>query len=103
MTQEERKECFEKKQIIFSESLGVCRVEDVVKLSQKKGEGILYYVLRSVTDKEKVAYIPVVKHAVLLRSLMNEETARNLKNGNYKELPLLTKQEVDYVLSKEKQ
>lgn len=101
MAEEERKEGFEKKEIIFSESLGVCRVDDVVRLSQKKGEGILYYVLRSVSDKGKVAYIPVEKHAVQLRNLIDRETAQRLKNTDYKELSLLKKQEVDYVLGLE--
>ena len=38
MAEEEKKQGFEKKDIIYSESLGVCKVDDVVKLSQKKGE-----------------------------------------------------------------
>ena len=100
MAEEERKEGFEKKDIIFSESLGVCKVDDVVKLSQKKGEGILYYVLRSVEDKKKVAYIPVEKHEVQLRCLIDRETAKQLKAAEeYKELSLQRKQEVDYVLA----
>ena len=98
MTEEEKKQGFEKKDIIFSESLGVCKVDDVVKLSQKKGEGILYYVLRSVADKKKVAYIPVEKHEVQLRCLIDYETAKKLKTDCYKELSLQRKQEVDYVL-----
>lgn len=103
MTQEERSEGFEKKEIIYSETLGVCRVEDVVKLSQKKGETILYYVLRPVADKGKVAYIPVEKHSVLLRRLIDQETAANVKKNGYKDLPDLRKQEVDYVLAMKKQ
>ena len=98
MAEEERKECFEKKDIIFSESLGVCKVDDVVRLSQKKGEGIMYYVLRSVEDKKKVAYIPVEKHEVQLRCLIDVETARKLKADCYKELSSQRKHEVDYVL-----
>lgn len=101
MAEEERKEGFEKKDIIFSESLGVCRVDDVVRLSQKKGEGIMYYVLRSVADKKKVAYIPVEKHEVQLRCLIDCETAKQLKGDSYKELSLQRKQEVDYVLNEE--
>lgn len=101
MAEEEKKQGFEKKDIIYSESLGVCKVDDVVKLSQKKGEGILYYVLRSVTDKKKVAYIPVEKHEVQLRSLIDRETAKQLKEDGYKELSTQRKQEVDYVLNAE--
>ena len=37
---------FQKKQMIYSESLGVCQVENIVGLSAtKRGETISYYVL----------------------------------------------------------
>ena len=42
---------FEKKQIIYSETQGVCRVDNIVSLSATKGvPGVPYYVLRSVFD-----------------------------------------------------
>lgn len=66
---------FEKKDVIFSESLGVCQVHEIAKLSAKNGEQVLYYGLRSVADKKKVAYIPVEHHSVLLRPLVSYEEA----------------------------
>ena len=42
---------FEKKQIIYSETQGVCRVDNIVSLSAARGEvGVPYYVLKSVFD-----------------------------------------------------
>ena len=51
---------FEKKQIIYSETQGVCQVENIVSLSASRRERkIPYYVLRPVFDKSRVSYIPV--------------------------------------------
>ena len=50
---------FEKKQIIYSETQGVCQVENIVSLSASRRERkIPYYVLRPVFDKSRVSYIP---------------------------------------------
>lgn len=57
---------FEKKDYIYSETLGVCRVDDVTKLSLNRGLPMTYYVLRSVSDRDKVSYIPVEHHQVQL-------------------------------------
>ncbi|MCM1106913.1 MAG: CarD family transcriptional regulator [Blautia sp.] len=94
---------FEKKQVIYSETQGVCRVDNIVSLSAARGEpGVPYYVLRSVFDREKVAYIPVDNHQVMLRELFSEEEARALEQDS----EALAKDErlkeaVDYVLHKE--
>lgn len=69
---------FEKKQYIFSESMGVCLVEDITRLALKRGEPISYYVLRSVYQKDKTAYIPVEHHSVELRDLICAEEAWKL-------------------------
>ena len=46
---------FEKKQIIYSETMGVCQVDNIVSLSATRGEaGVPYYVLRSLTDNSKL-------------------------------------------------
>ncbi len=63
---------FTKKQMIHSETLGICRVEDIVKLANKVGDVTQYYMLRAV-DGGKVAYIPVENHEVKLRELTEEE------------------------------
>ena len=69
---------FQKKDVIFNENLGVCRVEDIVKLSPNKTNVYNYYVLRPVYDKEKKAYIPVEHHATLLRELITVGEAQKL-------------------------
>lgn len=68
---------FQKKECIFSDSIGPCVVEDIVKLAaQKNAVPVPYYVLRSVTDKKKVSYIPVENHKALLRPLISLEEAQ---------------------------
>jgi hypothetical protein len=94
---------FEKKDIIFSETLGVCKVHEVTKLAAKNGEPIPYYGLRSVFDNKKVSYIPIEKHKVLLRELISVEEARRLKDNSAPEdLSELQRQEIEYVLSNAK-
>ncbi len=66
---------FQKKDIIFSETLGVCKIEDIVKLSADKINSYTYYVLKSIFTPNKMAYIPVEHHSVLLRELISKETA----------------------------
>ena len=70
---------FQKKEYIFSDSIGACVVEDIVKLAaQKNAAPVLYYVLRSVTDKKKISYIPVENHKSLLRPLISLEEAQKI-------------------------
>ena len=45
---EENTTTFEKKQIIFSDTLGVCVVAEVTKLSSGKTEPVLYYKLNYI-------------------------------------------------------
>lgn len=90
---------FQKKDYIFSEALGVCRVDDVTKISMRVGETPLYYVLRSHFHKSKVSYIPVENHQVTLRALRSEEEIRELlKQTEAKDLPELVLEEAAYVL-----
>jgi len=70
---------FQKKDCIFSDAIGVCYVEDIVKLSaQKNAAPVTYYVLRSLLDKKKTSYIPVENHRSLLRPLISLEEAQNI-------------------------
>ena len=69
---------FQKKDYIYSETMGVCLVSDVTNLAPKKGNTVSYYVLKSVYQKDKVAYIPVENHTVELRELMTQEQAQLL-------------------------
>lgn len=70
---------FQKKQYIYSETLGVCQVENITQLSAGKGPQVAYYVLRPVFDKTEVSYIPVENHQVVLRELFTEEEARAIE------------------------
>lgn len=90
---------FEKKDVIFSETLGVCQVAELTKLSAKNGEQVMYYGLRSVEDKKKVSYIPVENHQVQLRSLISIEEAEELAKGDQSHLTDKQKSEIQYVLT----
>lgn len=89
---------FEKKEIIFSESLGVCKVAELTKLAARNGEQILYYGLRSLYDDKKVSYIPVEHHQVQLRSLLSYEEAEELSK-DMSDMNELQKKEIEYVLT----
>lgn len=84
---------FEKKDIIFSASIGLCVVSDVVKLSADKSTPIPYYVLKSYYDKSKVAYIPVENHKVELRTLISEAEAVR----RFEEIERSVTEDPDYV------
>lgn len=90
---------FEKKDIIFSETLGVCQVAELTKLSAKNGDGVMYYGLRSIEDKKKVSYIPVENHQVQLRALISFEEAEQLARGDQTGLTSQQKSEIQYVLT----
>lgn len=90
---------FEKKEIIFSETLGVCQVAELTKLSTKNGEPVLYYGLKSVEDKKKVSYIPVENHQVQLRPLISVEEAERLAKDDQSQLTQNQKNEIQYVLT----
>ena len=70
---------FQKKQIIYSETLGVCVVDNIVSLAASKREkAVPYYVLKPVFE-DKVSYIPVEHHRVVLRDMFTREEALKLK------------------------
>ena len=92
---------FEKKEIIYSETLGVCSVDDIVKLADNKKDTYNYYLLRSVYDKSKKAYIPVENHTVQLRALITKEEALCLRNEEgFDRKSEQIKGEVRYVIEK---
>ena len=93
---------FEKKEIIYSETLGVCKVAEVTKLAAKNGDQILYYGLRSVFDDKKVSYIPVEHHQVQLRTLISYEEAQKISESGRGDLSELQRREVEYVLTHNK-
>lgn len=89
---------FEKKDIIFSETLGVCQVAELTRLSAKNGDQVLYYGLRSVFDKAKVSYIPVDHHQVQLRNLISYEEAEKFSENPPENQTEHEKREVEYIL-----
>ena len=92
---------FQKKQKIYSETQGVCIVDNIVQLPAGKGETLPYYVLKSVFDLTKVSYIPVNNHQVILRELFTVEEAKELLENPELEKNALLKAAVDYVLQAE--
>ena len=88
---------FQKKQKIYSETQGVCIVENIVQLPRGKGKTVPYYVLRAVSD-QKVSYIPVNHHQVFLRELFTEQEARELLQQPELEKNEKLKAAIDYVL-----
>lgn len=92
---------FEKKQVIYSESLGVCRVDNIVNLSAARGEGVPYYVLKSVFDASKVSYIPVDNHQVKLRELFSVQEARELVMDEESRRNERLMQALEYVLNQQ--
>ena len=89
---------FQKKQIIYSETQGVCVVDNIVQLPAAKGATLPYYVLKSVFDMTKVSYIPVNNHQVTLREIFTEEEARELQKNSELMKNENLKAAVEYVL-----
>lgn len=92
---------FQKKEVIYSETIGVCIVDDIVKLADNRKESYNYYLLRSVADRTKKAYIPVENHTVQLRNLITLEEALALQDAeDYAEKSELVRGEAAYVIEK---
>lgn len=90
---------FQKKQLIYSEELGVCRVENIVSLSAAREEpSVEYYALKPLFGSKQAAYLPVEGHKQVLRELFTREEAAALQNTEEakKEGPL--KEAIAYVL-----
>lgn len=92
---------FQKKEVIYSETIGVCVVDDIVKLSDSQRESYNYYLLRSVSDRTKKAYIPVENHSVQLRNLITLPEALALRDGeDYDQKSEQVRGEAAYVIAK---
>ncbi len=94
---------FLKKQYIYSETLGVCKVENIVQLPAGKNGNVPYYVLRPEFEKEKVSYIPVEEHQVVLREMFSEEEARALEQDPHLKENVKLKEAVDFVLHRRRE
>lgn len=94
---------FQKKDIIYSETIGVCIVDDIVKFADNKKDIYQYYLLRSAFDRKKKAYIPVENHTVQLRNLISLREAVALQEAkDYEKKSALVKEEVLYVIENSK-
>lgn len=92
---------FQKREVIYSETIGVCTVEDIVKLADNRKDTYDYYLLRSVYDRTKKAYIPVENHTVQLRNLITPQEAEALQNEDgYDKKSEQVKGEVRYIIEK---
>lgn len=92
---------FQKKEVIYSETIGVCIVDDIVRLADNKKDTYNYYLLRSVFDKTKKAYIPVENHTVQLRGLITLEEALALRDASDpSEKKEQERKEAEYVIAK---
>ena len=90
---------FQKKQVIYSESLGVCLVENIVQLTVVKDTpSVAYYVLKPLFSKQKASYIPVENHQVMLREIFTTEEALEIKKSELYKKDEKIKAAVDYVL-----
>lgn len=90
---------FQKKEVIYSETLGVCIVDDIVKLSDSQKESYNYYLLRAVSDRTKKAYIPVDNHSVQLRNLITLQEAVALREAaDFAERSVQVRGEAAYVI-----
>ncbi len=90
---------YQKKEIIYSETLGVCRVEEITKLTRKNGDAVMYYGLKSLMDG-KSAYVPIENHSVKLRNLIDAETAENIMADAGDGFNPSERFEAEYVLTK---
>ena len=75
ITEENKSEVFQKKEYVYTDTLGVCRVEEITNLSQKNGNITQYYGLRSMQHESTTAYYPVEGHEVSIRPLITIEEA----------------------------
>lgn len=92
---------FQKKDIIYSETLGVCRVEEITRLVDKRGDTIMYYGLKALSDG-KNAYIPIENHSVKLRELISYDDAKKLYDSEqFEDLEERLKFEIKYVMEEQ--
>ncbi|SES11825.1 CarD family transcriptional regulator [Lachnobacterium bovis] len=93
---------FQKKQYIYSETQGVCQVDNIVSLKTKKRAPIQYYVLKPVYEPQTISYIPVEGHKVELKELFTPEEARELENSELAKKDVKVQDAIDFVLQREK-
>ena len=94
---------FQKKQVIYSESLGACVVDNIVPLSASRTEpAVLYYVLKCLFE-DKVSYKPVEHHQDRLREMFTAEEAEKLKESEEAQKDGHLMAAIKYVLNTEQE
>jgi hypothetical protein len=93
---------FQKKQYIYSETQGVCQVDNIVSLKTKRRAPMQYYVLKSVYEPQTISYIPVEGHKVELKELFSAEEAKVLEHSELAKKDLKLQDAIDFVLQREK-
>lgn len=78
MIEENGKVLYQKKDYVYADTLGVCRVEEVTNLAIKNATPTQYYGLRSMQHESTTAYFPVENHEVNIRTLISEEEAMKI-------------------------
>ena len=92
----EVKACFKRNRLYIVKPL----VDNIVSLAASKREkAVPYYVLKPVFE-DKVSYIPVEHHRVVLRDMFTREEALKLKETEQYKNDKHLRQAVDYVLDK---
>lgn len=95
---------FQKKDYVFADGLGVCKVEEVTNLATKNGTPTQYYGLKSIQNAT-TAYFPVVGHEIVIRRLIDIEEAQkivNLSEDEKKEMDSLLLFEAEFIVKQEK-
>ncbi len=96
----EVKACFKRNRLYIVKPLAYVVVDNIVSLAASKREkAVPYYVLKPVFE-DKVSYIPVEHHRVVLRDMFTREEALKLKETEQYKNDKHLRQAVDYVLDK---
>ena len=93
---------FQKKDYVYADELGVCRVEEITNLMQKDGNVLQYYGLRSMMVSTKTAYFPVENHEINIRELITLDEANTLLEGDTENLPKEKLYEAKFVIELDK-
>ena len=77
---------FQKKDYVYVDNIGVCKVEEITNLVQKDGNSVMYYGLRSQQHTQTTAYYPIENHEVIIRNLIGlDEAEAIIKDYNQEE------------------
>lgn len=101
MIEENGKIIYSKKDYVYADTLGVCRVEEVTNLATKDGNVTQYYGLRCMQHETTTAYFPVEGHEVNIRPLITKEEAvkiTEMSDDDKKELDEKLRYEAEFIV-----